>query len=330
MEIVFVHLNSRIPIHLYLNLRRTKRLFSTEAVTLISNKRQHVPRGVKVHIYEEKANWSEVETRLEHPKEFRNNFWMTSLGRFIALAEYQSLIKKSILHIESDVIIAEDFPVAAFKKLQSNISYPLLSPERGIASILFLKHENDSNTLVKQLQTSTRNNPFTSDMLILGELFNNNPDIALLPIGPNSPDCYRDFTPEAILQRWQRERTHFLGVFDGWDIGGFFFGTDPRNARGRSFLQRPVPSEFASVENWEIQYSSARNFVDILENGVKIPLYCLHLTSKQLTLFKVKLSQKRIEKFVKKSNTEYSKFYIRVMLHQAILALFRRIRKVLR
>jgi hypothetical protein len=284
---------------------------------------------VKVHRYEEKENWSEVENRLKHPKEFRNNFWMTSLGRFIALAEYQSLIKQSILHIESDVIIAKDFPVMAFKHHTSNISFPLLSPERGIASILFLKNENDSNTLVNQLQITARNDPFTSDMLILGELYKNNPDVALLPIGPDSSDSYKNFTPEAIFQRWQKEKTRFLGVFDGWDIGGFFFGTDPRNARGRSFLQRPVPSEFASVENWEIQYSATRNFVDIHENGENLPVYCLHLTSKQLSLFKVKLSQRRIKKFVKKSNTEYSKLYIRIMLHQAILAALRRIRKVL-
>lgn len=326
MRIVYVHLNSRIPFHLFLNLRRTRVLFPNEDITLISNINQRVPKGIKLEIFNKNDEWYEVEERLKHPKNFRNNFWMTSLGRFIALAEFQNITDDSILHIESDVIISKDFPLDIFKHSVSQISYPVLSNDRGIASILYLPDKASSSRLLNQLHASSRIDPYTSDMLILGKLFKESSDVLPLPIGPNGAENYRDFLPHRLLQNWENYIEKFGGIFDGWDIGGFFFGTDPRNARGRSYLQRDVPSEFSEIRAWKIKYSKSRNFIEVEHNNISIPIYCLHLTSKQLSLFKVYLPRKRIQKLIRVREAEYSKFYLRIFVHQALKSLLRRIK----
>jgi len=324
VQIVYVHLNSRIPIHLFMNLRRTRALFPSENITLISNVNQIVPKGINLELFAKDDQWYEVENRLGHPKNFRNNFWMTSLGRFMALAEYQNRINDSILHIESDVIISQDFPVSIFENKVSQISFPVLSNERGIASILFLPDKMSSNELLRELQASSLNDPFTSDMLILGNMFRKSSPVSPLPIGPNGVENYRSFLPNQLLERWEKEIKKFGGVFDGWDIGGFFFGTDPRNARGRSYLQRDVPSEFSEIRKWNIKYSKNRDFIDLENNNERIPIFCLHVTSKQLSLFKVNLPRKRIIKLLRVRTSEYSKFYFRIFVNQAFQSLLRR------
>lgn len=330
MEIVYVHLNSRIPIHLFLNLRRSRKLFPSQKITLISNMNQNVPKGIKLELFTKTEEWFEVEDRLKHPKNFRNNFWMTSLGRFLALADYQNRINEPILHVESDVIVSKDFPLNIFEYTVSKISYPILSNERGIASILFLPNKDSSNRLLEQLHTSSLMDPYTSDMLILGNLYKQSNEVLPLPIGPKGAENYRDFLPDALLESWENDLDKFGGIFDGWDVGGFFFGTDPRNARGRSFLQRDVPSEFSNIRSWKINYSKDREFINLEFNDVSIPIYCLHLTSKQLGLFKVNLPKKRIDKLLKIRETEYSKFYYRIFFNQVLISLLRRIRIWLR
>jgi len=326
VQIVYVHLNSRIPIHLFMNLRRTRALFPSYGITLISNVKQIVPKGVKLDIFQKSGKWYEVESRLKHPKNFRNNFWMTSLGRFIALAEYQNRTNESILHIESDVIVSSDFPMSIFEQSVLQISYPVLSNERGIASILFLPNRNSSNVLLDELYAASLSDPFTSDMLILGNLFKQSEEVCPLPIGPPGSANYRSFLPKQILQSWEKSIEKFGGVFDGWDIGGFYFGTDPRNARGRSYIQRDVPSEFSEIRSWNIHYSKARGFIELESNNLRIPIFCLHLTSKQLSLFKVKLPNKRMKKFLRKRDSEYSKLYFRILIYQAIQSLRRRLK----
>lgn len=309
-----------------MNLHRTAKLFPKETVTLISNRKQIVPSGIKIEIFEKKSEWYEVESRLRHPRNFRHNFWMTSLGRFIALADYQRKINTQILHIESDVIISGDFPIDVFRNSVTEICFPVLSLERGIASVLFLPNTETSETLVQQVKKASETDALTSDMLVLGNLYYSNANVIALPIGPNEEENYRSFTPGDLRENWITQTSRFRGVFDGWDIGGFYFGTDPRNARGKSFLQREVPSEFADVKTWEMKFSDERNFVGLISDKGVLPVYSLHLTSKQLSLFKVKLSKDKIEKFIRPSLGEYQVFYLRIFLNQAILALIRRLK----
>lgn len=327
MEIVFVHLNGRIPIHLYLNLKRTAAIFPNNKISLISNRQQHTPKNVNLIIVEEDAEWSQLYSRIEHPRNFRKNFWLTSLVRLQLLAKYQIAIGEQILHIESDVILSSDFPVNVFQNHISKLAYPILSAERGIASVLFLPNQQASELILEVINEESSVNPLTTDMLVLGRIYREyKNEVTVLPIGPATCENYQDFTPPSFIAELDKGIDLFQGVFDGWDIGGFYFGTDPRNARGKSFIQREVASEFANIRTFKIAFSEARNFIDIDSSDFPLKVYCIHLTSKKLNLFLTRPKARRFSKFLS-HRPEYTKFYFRILITQIIFALVRRIKE---
>jgi hypothetical protein len=313
-----------------MNLRRTRRLFPARKIVLISNQKQLLPRGVSIFLYNPGAIWNQIEVSLAHPKDYRNNFWMTSMARFLALVEYQEVIGKEMIHIESDVILSRDFPFEKFHNLRKSISFPIISDERGVASVLYLKDSKASVGLLETLMEELQRDVFTSDMLILGRHFLAEKSVCPLPIGPGGALYYRKFTPQGIQNNWDKTRDEFGGVFDGADVGIYFFGTDPRNSRGRSFLQREIPTEYGNAKQWKLDYSKSRDFIDFIVDESKIPLYCLHVTSKQLSMFRIKLPRDLIKKRIRHSGIETTAIFFRVGFIQAAKAFRRRTRKFLR
>ena len=252
------------------------------------------------------------------------------MARFLALMEYQKMYNIQLLHVESDVILASDFPLRSFERLNQEAAFPVISPERGVASILYLRDSDASEKLTNTMLAALEQDPHTSDMLILGIHFLGGNDVCVLPIGPEGHENYRDFTAEAIQVEWRRNREQFKWIFDGADVGIYYFGTDPRNSRGTSFLQLEIPSEYGIAKQWNLQYGQNRNFIDFLSAEGKIPLYCLHVTSKQLRMFQVRLPSGVIKKRIKRLNGESKKFYIRVGLIQFMSAIRRRVRAAIK
>jgi hypothetical protein len=163
-------------------------------------------------------------------------------------------------------------------------------------------------------------------MLILKRHFDKTANKCILPIGPEGSFGYRDFTPSEIQLEWQKRRKQFNGVFDGADVGIYYFGTDPRNARGKSFLQRDVPSEYGDAKKWKLGYSHERRFIDFISEGVHTPLFCIHITSKQLRMFLIHPPVRLMEQRIKGLNQENSKIYIRVSVIQIVKAIKRRMK----
>jgi hypothetical protein len=287
-----------------------------------------VPQGVLFFLYNPDTFWNQIEASLAHPKNYRNNFWMTSMARFLVLANYQKLVEKELIHIESDVILAPDFPFEKFQSMSESISFPIISNERGVASVLYLKDFKASEKLLETVIRELQRDCFTTDMLILGKHFLAEESRCPLPIGPEGSRNYREFTPQIIQSKWDRLRWEFGGVFDGADVGIYFFGTDPKNARGRSFLQRKIPTEYGDAKQWNLEYSEPRNFIDFVFGELKTPLYCLHVTSKQLSMFKIKPPQRLIQKRIRHLEREKSIIFIRVSCIQAIIAIRRRMNRI--
>ena len=99
MPIVFVHLNGKIPRYLQINLKSTIQRFPKNQVVLIINENSTKTRikGLSVYKYEEDSNWKILHNHLSHPKNFRNNFWMTSIARFFALEQLMLNYKNEII-----------------------------------------------------------------------------------------------------------------------------------------------------------------------------------------------------------------------------------------
>jgi hypothetical protein len=295
MLIAFVHLNTSIPGHLESNIRTTVKQFPIHQVALIHNLK-FIPKQVtRLPIiqfkYTPDLNWTELDSALSHPKNFRGNFWLTSAARFFALEQFAKTVNEEILHLESDVIISEDFPFHRLSTLDKSLAFPLISEERGVGSVIYLRNAKSCRLLCSNILDEAKKNSQTTEMI---------ESIQLLPIGPSVPNAYVDSSKEYISQLLDSSRL-LKGAFDGVDIGQYFLGTDPKNRRGRVLLRNNLVNGFADIGKWKIEYNSGREFLDVSLHGsiTKTPLYALHVAVKETRYFELRSRAKALKKAVR-------------------------------
>jgi len=322
MPIVFVHLNGKIPKYLQINLKSTIHRFPKNQVVLIINEISTKIRitGLTVYKYEEDSKWKILHGYLSHPKNFRNNFWMISIARFFALEQLMQNYKNEIIHIESDVFLSNDFPFKLFANLEKTISFPIVSKERGVSSTLYIKNLKIIQKLNDFAITEAHRNSQTSDMLILRKFYDQfKNQIEVLPIGPAIKECYKESLDSDLFSKMMEGITHFKGVFDGNDIGVYFFGTNPENLRGKTILGKTINFNYANVENWVPIYNSKRNFMDLKIQGEEqsIPIYSIHATVKSSSVFSIEKQKQVIELRLKQSKDgERSELIHSVFMYQ--------------
>jgi len=317
--IVFVHLNSSVPLYLRLNIISTIKKFPNAKVVLISNDKnsKRIHRNLWHFEYAPGAISLSIENSLSHPKDFRNNFWFSAIQRFDALRFYIERSKEPILHIESDVIVSNDFPLEKFITSKMKIAYPVVADNRGVASSVFIRDLGTAEKLIQFAEESCLENSYTTDMEILAGFFEKNQDIAIsLAFGPDSAHAYDE---KFIIRRVLPSFDIFRGIFDGNDIGVFFFGTDPRNARGVSYMRTSIQGNYARINHWEFKFDDLRKFINLESGGAVIPIYSVHATSKQLSLFH-HLTQNFIfrRQIQKKYNDGDRKFFLLITLRMAV------------
>ena len=289
-DIVFVHLNTEIPKYLIANLKRTVRIFPNNRVVLITNKDilDTVLPGVVSFKYVEDEYWNKLMQNLNHPKDFRNNFWMISIARFFAIEQYMNTNNSQVIHVESDVLLSEDFPLNRFAEIEKPLAFPIVSSLRGVASVLFIQDSKSAEKLSKFSISRAESNSDTSDMLILRSYFDIfKEDVFLLPFGPSDLNSFSRDSETRIILANRKNTEYFGGVFDGNDLGVYFFGTNPENSRGISVLRKEIPLNFARTKTWNITYDALRNFINIIDNTreEEIKVFSLHATCKKVKLF---------------------------------------------
>lgn len=308
-----MHLGSKIPKHLKLNLERTILLFPEHSVVLISESGIHT-RNIKnlIHInYFPSESFKKIDLELRHPKDFRNNFWFNTLARFLALEYYMQLTKKECLHVESDVILASDFPFDVFTKLNKKMAFPIVSKNQGIASILYLQNLEATSLLIKVLRNEILVNKQTTDMLILGSLFKmHKEEIQVLPIGPGNSFYYRNSLSPSLLDEMSLAISKFGGVIDGLDVGFYLFGEDPRNHRGVRRLGTSLKNYYLDPKKLKFIFSVDRQFLNIHDGEVNYPIFSIHVHSKNLKLFRFNTSVKLMKKNVERITTNVIREYI--------------------
>lgn len=333
MQIVFAHFYSRLPKHLVLNLERTISLFPEHDICLItdqdSNNIQII--GLKIFDYNPSTIWRKIETTLNHPVDFRNNFWFISLARFIAIAEALKGSSKPILHVESDVLLASDFPFQSFLSLQEDFAFPIVSQNLAIASCLYIKNGSAAEELAKFTINSVLSNNSTTDMHILKNFINQYPGkVQVMPSAPYQPEAFQNASEE-FLSQTKSAISHFNGIFDGFDIGRFLFGDDPRNDRGFSVLRRNDSSTYLDVSKIDLLITDERDFPFVRNNldFSVLPIYALHIHSKKISIFRRNYSNKSIKKAVLKSKNKSKRvFSFPIFFKSFVLAMRRRIRNV--
>ena len=335
MKIVFAHFGKRAPKHLILNIERCLTLFPKNPIILLTNPECILPKieGLEIHRYAPSEEWQRLDYNLSHPKNFRENFWLTSLARFLALEDYLAQSNGEIIHLESAVILAKDFPFSKFSDLEKPLAFPVLSKTQGIASVLYIRDHQSARSLVTLTMEMASKDSQTTDMLILRKFYELHPEITqLLPIGPVGSNSYQGFTDEEILTEMSSAVSTFGGCFDGLDIGYFIYGVDPRNDKGKKHLRKPLPNNFLVIPKTKIAFSKARNFLDIgsVDDQFLIPLYSLHIHSKNPSLIR----NSEPAKSLRRGASEYLspqtyKFIPKIFIQATGNAITRRIKRII-
>ena len=331
MILVFAHFNSPLPKHLILNLKRTIQLFPQHEIHLVTNLN---PASIeinqlKVFGYEPSTIWFELESTLSHDRDFRNNFWFTSLARFLALAEFSQTHNQEMLHIESDVIISQDFPFDDFSEIPSWFSFPVVNNALAIASCLFIKNTEAAEYLSQLTILMAKKDSHVTDMHVLGEISKKDSYFfQLLPTSPSMKNALPSAS-EAHLESIHKSTQLFKGFFDGFDLGMYLFGNDPRNKRGISFVRRFDTRFYLNVRELSFALNNDRDFPYIYDTfkNTFIPIFTLHIHSKNLKLFNPASSHKVIRKAIIDSKRgPEAKFYPNIFISSLTKAIKRRLK----
>jgi hypothetical protein len=333
MNIVFVHFGPTLPKHLCLNLIQTAETMDSHQVFLISDSRHlDLPTAVRNFIVTDQPYIDHAKVGLSHPTDFRENFWFLALKRFLVFNLFMKEHPGSLIHFESDVIISPDFPFKEFSHLDTPFAFPFISQSLGIPSILYLKDRTAADLLCEFSLQCINQDAETTDMKILTRLQKDYPEsITVLPSGPVDINFYVEGTSNDFANSQAAGLSKFKGIFDGAAIGQFLLGDDPRNNRG--FRNIYFESGYSSLcaKKLGYEFSTSRKFIDILIDSERIPLFAIHVHSKDSRVFSpnefFSVIQNRIKNNLGRPEKEFL-FY--VAFSQASKALKRRFTRFLR
>jgi hypothetical protein len=290
VQLVFIHLGKSLPKYLILNLQRTKNLFPTLQIVLISDHDSNLNLvhnlDVKTWKYDYSADEDEILENLNHDFNFRSGFWKFSIQRLLALCAYRSTVEDSnvLIHIESDVLVLPNFPFQEFTTLNKS-SWLRFNESHDVAAIISLKSKSDGAILGKLIVENLVKDKDLTDMTVLSKVSKEMPDMfTLLPSldSGTSEMVSRLISPENTkdIQMMQMNYAHFGGIFDSAPIGMWLTGEDPRNHKG--VLRRYVDLEESYIHpgnsNYKISDSGLQTQKDVI-------IYNLHIHSKNEKLF---------------------------------------------
>ena len=305
MNIVFIHLNALVPKFLQLNIERTCKLFPKNKIFLLTDQvftNSKLPNLNVINIDLEEKHIL-LESTLSHPKNFRNNFGFLCVVRLMLFEKFMVDNYEPFLHVESDVIISDDFPFEKILNLEAQIAYPVVNSSHSISSCIFIRNHATASLLSNFTLAYAQKHPLTDDMEVLSNFRRSYPDIfQLLPTVPSNES--------ALLTKsvgFKEENTRaieiFKGFFDGYDLGRYLIGDDPRNFSGKSRVRYQYQDSELNIRSIEFKPIFGRSFPGILikETSHVLPVYSLHIHSKKIKFFKKFLFSYFINKAVKKS-----------------------------
>jgi hypothetical protein len=295
MKIVFVHLGDAPAEHLWANIGTLVKKFVNIEIVLVSDlKRSELISHPRIEFFKYTRSdvIRELFSRLNFDLKFRSGFWQYTLERILALDQYhQSFPQKKIMHLESDVLLLDDFPFHIFEK-QTKMSWLSVDENRDVATLIYLPHAQASRTLSEGLLAQLSVNPTLTDMKFLREFRLKNPaevllapslslEMATLLISNSEMD------PKIGFELSSASRI-FGGVFDPAAIGMWFTGSDPRNYYGsrKVFDTREIldGGTFINPGIFKYRFSDTEGLFISIDN-VESRVWSLHIHSKDMRLF---------------------------------------------
>lgn len=292
-NLTLVYLGSSLPKYAKRNLIYLQKTFPNLRVTLISDLEKNLKFAEKigVDIFKVESSpsiWPNLQA-LSHPKDFRRNFWENTLARFKALEIFMSESgTKSLIHIEADVLLSPNFPFAEISKFTSALSYPSVAKNESAGSIFY----------VKTLKSLQKFNEFC-DFAILKN--NDLTDMTLLSnFKKEFPDLVTELPSQlASNSKKSASQGDFSGIFDAATWGMYLAGQDSRNRKGSRIVYGKVQNHFIDPSLYNYEFD-AENSLIVSNKQNAIELYCLHIHSKDIQMFKYPWPSKKLLKRISK------------------------------
>ena len=286
IKLVFIHLGNKPPAYLWVNLKRCRDLFDDVQVVLISDSLKALKKASAMNVstwrYKGNEGLEQIFDSMSSDKGFRKGFWRFSLERLFALTAFHSEHQgTSVIHVESDILLFDDFPWDKFEDLH-NLMWMPFNLERDVASIIYSPSVEQSVWLERQMINFLKEDPKLTDMTLLrkiGELNREHVEYFPMAESEDSP-LLRIWTDLEYRKRVTSTYLLFNGVMDGATIGMWLTGQDPRNNKGNTFRYKDVPESALNTEFLKGQVVSAETGVFIGE----IRVLNLHIHSKNRKL----------------------------------------------
>ena len=332
MEIVFVHFGSKFPKHLLLNLKRTCDFFPSVSVVLITDIEENLRIGkanFRTSYFAMDSDYHLLNENLNHPKDFRNNFWFTSLARIYALCDYAAAKNVPILHIESDVLVSRDLPLDRFSFCDRPIAFTVVGKGAGVASVLWIENSKAALHLREYVTKSAQKDAMTTDMKILGQYQEDHPRSVrvLASFSTENTSSFKSLSPQ-ILEDFSYTEDLFDGYFDAADVGQYLLGDDPRNHRGIKLFRRQLETSYLRPREVRYVYSETRNFLSIA-SGPHNRFFSLHIHSKNLKVFKEGKFRDVLSRAIRNQDKPEGRFLVVSVLVKSIKNSLQRRSKVL-
>lgn len=330
MKLIYVHLGGKLPEHLLLNAKRHQQMFPEIEVIVIVDSFENV----KYLKYNQIASFffeSDTTTKrlIENSKldyNFRDGFWIYSLIRLFALAEYQIIENQpNILHIESDVLLLPNFPWKIFSTLKS-IYWTRFNQDKDVAALVFIPSSDRAVKFKDSMMKALQQNPDLTDMSLLSKLSTDNPEYFRILPSLDTPMGHLQNKLSPITPEAQRiigeEMSLFGGVFDPAAIGMWLTGQDPRNyfgttkVHGRNIIDSG--DSFTDPSNISYSLNESKELLGGVD-GDMFKIFNLHVHSKRLSLFGLNWNI-HLARYIKKSanpkefNEKNLKLFITLLL----------------
>lgn len=316
LNIVLVYLGNRPPSYVRSNLNHLRIQFPGATTWLITDseniKKHFERRGHNVWLFQKSSGvWSDIDAKMNFPREFRGGFWFLTLKRFKAIEDFMLQNPSALLHVEADVFLMPNFPLTEISSIEKNLAFPSVGVGYAIASTFFVRTRNAIKDFNDFVESSSKENPNAIDMTLLYEYANAYPDrVELLPSGPS----YKGKTK---------------GYFDGAAFGTFLTGQDPRNFRGVRIKYSQV--DWHSDKISDLDFAIVGNELISILGETKLPIYSLHIHSKKAKLFQVNGLMKELHKSLKEYKKGPKKVIAPAILIRIVAnAIDRRLRKVIK
>jgi hypothetical protein len=315
----FVHLGGKLPTYAKANLKLVKEKFPNRRIVLISDEiANNGIKGVDFFLFDSSSITEKYRSFSSLDSTFRGGFWIHTMARFAAIADYMSRVpKRPLVHFELDVWLADDFPFSVFEALGCDTAYSLPSISEGSAAVIYLRDWIAATKLSTIFLDSIREVPESTDMTILRKIY----DESLMDVRP------LPMNPEQVILGGSDFGGYF---FDPSSWGMFFLGQDPRNARGLQIFHRKEKHHEVNPSHYEVR-SDGRT-IQVLKNSNTFFLANLHVHSKDLRFFRRrKQSCRSIKKYLsRKPRSEYVEFKIKIFIRQLAFKVAKEVKILLR